>query len=544
MKKVSSTSTDWWRSALIYQIYPLSFYSTHGGAIGDLDGITEKMDYLANLGIDIIWISPFFPSPMKDAGYDVSNYCDVDTRFGTLDNFDKLVKAAHKRDLKVMIDQVYNHTSNLHPWFAESSANRTNPRADWYVWANPKPDGTPPNNWLSVFGGPAWTWHSSRRQYYLHQFVKEQPDLNFNFPPVQDAILDVAAFWIERGVDGFRLDTVNRYVQHPDLPDNPPLSTVIEVEEDWQPVEPIHMQYERYNQAQPSNLDFLRRLRTLCDTSGVILLGEIGAVNQEELLGAYTSSGDALHTGYTFNLLRSAIHPQFVQQQLALIDNHLSDGWPCWAFSNHDVMRAISRHSGVPESQRDSYARLLLTLLLSLRGTPCLYQGEELALPESQLEYDELDDPVGLAMWPEIKGRDGCRTPLPWDSTKPYCGFSSQRPWLPIKKPQQERAVNLQEHDPHSTLNFFRVFIKWRKSQPALCGLGALTITQADDRLLVINRQGSPSIRAGYNFSAHHVSIAVAHSDKKMLDSPLCQARQEGQNYILPPYSSVFIECQ
>ncbi len=537
-------STEWWRSALIYQIYPCSFYSAGGENLGDLAGISQKLDYLKALGIDIIWISPFFPSPLKDAGYDVSNYCDIDPRFGTLADFDHLVREAHQRKLKIMIDQVYNHTSDLHPWFAESCSNRDNPKADWYVWANPKEDGSPPNNWLSVFGGPAWNWHTSRRQYYLHQFLKEQPDLNFNNLAVQDAILEVATFWIKRGVDGFRLDTVNRYVQHPELPDNPPFTATMDAGADWPPLQPFQMQYERYNQAQPANLDFLRRLRKLCDRPGVILLGEIGAMNQEELLGVYTQGGDALHTGYTFNLLREAISPQLIARELARIEAYLGDGWPCWTFSNHDVIRAVSRHRGITEEYQGAYACLLLTLLLTMRGTPCLYQGEELALPESLLEYEELQDPVGLALWPEARGRDGCRTPLPWDSTQPNCGFSSGTPWLPIKEPQQRRAINLQERDPNSTLNFFRAFIKWRANQPALCGMGRQTIERADDQILILTRNANPSLRIIYNFSAETHLLPVGSPSEKVLDSPLCTARKEQEHWHLPPYTSIFIEYQ
>ena len=527
---------DWWRSAVIYQVYPRSFFSMRGNSIGDLAGITAKSAYLKKLGVDIVWISPFFQSPMKDYGYDVSDYCAVDPIFGSLSDFDSMVNALHACGLKVMIDQVYNHTSEQHPWFVESRADKENAKADWYIWKDPTITGNAPNNWMSLFSGPAWSWYSGRRQYYLHQFLKEQPDLNFNNPQVQNAILDAAEFWLKRQVDGFRLDTVSRYVQDPRYLDNPPFphhaSRAV-------PVHPFMMQQEKYNQGQPGTLAFLKRLRALADRyNNAVLLGELGTDNENELQGAYTAGNDALHIAYTFQLLHNAVTPQRIAQVFADIAPHIQDGWPSWAFSNHDVVRAISRPGTVTAAYQDSYAKLLLTLLLALRGTPCIYQGEELALSDQDLAYDELQDPFSKNLWPEWRGRDGCRTPIPWQKEANYGGFSTCAPWLPVKENHRARAVDQQEMDPHSTLNFYRQFIRWRKGQQTLCGKGALEIMEADANLLCFVREGSPSLYCAYNFGEQPQRIKAQGT---MVHYPQCGAQQQGDVVILPPYGSAFI---
>lgn len=457
---------DWWRGAVIYQIYPRSFQDSNGDGIGDLAGIAQRLDHVASLGVDAIWISPFFPSPMKDFGYDVSDFHDVDPMFGSLRDFDALVARAHALGLRVLIDLVISHTSDQHPWFRESRASRDNPRADWYVWADARPDGTPPNNWLSVFGGPAWQWDARRCQYYLHNFLREQPDLNFHEPAVVAAVLDAARFWLDRGVDGFRLDTVNFYFADKELRDNPALPP----ERRRAVVEPLVNPYawqEHVNSKnRPETIGFLRRLRALMDEyPGTATLGEIGESQRGlELLGEYTSGGDKLHMSYAFEFLAperlSAVR---VAEVLGKVAETAPDGWPCWAFSNHDVMRHVSRWGLSPAA-----ARAMITLLVCLPGSVCIYQGSELGLPEADLAFEDLQDPYGIEFWPEFRGRDGCRTPMPWEADAVNAGFSAARPWLPVAPEHRALAVDRAEADPGALLHHYRRAIAYRRAHPAL----------------------------------------------------------------------------
>lgn len=481
---------DWWRGAIIYQIYPRSFLDTNGDGIGDLKGITHKLDYVARLGADAVWLSPFFVSPMDDFGYDVADYCDVDPMFGTLEDFDALVAEAHARGLRVLIDLVLSHTSDRHPWFVESRKSRANPRADWYVWADPRPDGTAPNNWLSVFGGPAWEWDSTRRQYYMHNFLTSQPDLNYHNPAVQDATLDVARFWLDRGVDGFRLDTVNKYVHDAELRDNPPLSPGVSVTIDAS--NPLSMQEPRFSVNRPENLAYVERLRALLDEyPGTTSVGEIGVrLLEGSELADYTAPG-RLHMAYGFDLLHHPIEPARVREALERAAGQ-GAAWTSWPFSNHDVMRVATRAGLGPEA-----APMLLALMLCLPGTPTLYQGEELGLPEADVPFDAIQDPYGKRFWPEIRGRDGCRTPMPWSGALAHAGFSSAMPWLPIDRDHIALAVDRQEVDATSSLARARAFIAWRRDQQALrlgdfafldapAGVLAFTRTAGDDALLCV----------------------------------------------------------
>jgi len=457
--------TEWWRGGVIYQIYPRSFMDASGDGVGDLRGIIGKLDYVAGLGVDAVWLSPIFTSPMADMGYDVSNYTDIDPLFGTLEDFDDLVAKAHELGLKLMIDQVLSHTSDRHPWFIESKSSRTNPRADWYVWADPKDDGTPPNNWPSVFGGPAWEWNGVRRQYYLHNFLTGQPDLNFHNREVQDAILDTMAFWLDRGVDGFRFDTVNYYFHDDDLRDNPPAPL-----EEETPLEadPYGMQFHLYSKNRPENLDFLRRVRALMDRyPGTTTVGEVGEAHRPiEIMAEYTAGDDLLHMCYSFAMLGDAFTPEHFRGTIERFFAGAPDGWPCWSFSNHDVNRHMTRWQGHAASTL-ALGKLSIALLLSLRGSVCIYQGEELGLPEAELDYSELTDPPGLRFWPHNKGRDGCRTPMPWTDAE-FGGFSVTKPWLPMKSPHRVLNVDKQEADRESLLHFYRAILAYRKAHPAL----------------------------------------------------------------------------
>jgi alpha-glucosidase len=475
---------DWWRGAVIYQIYPRSFLDTNGDGVGDLPGIIERLDYVAGLGVDAIWISPFFKSPMADFGYDIADYREVDPLFGSMEDFDRLLGRAHALGLKVMIDQVLSHTSVAHAWFRESRENATNPKADWYVWADARADGSPPNNWLSIFGGVAWRWDPPRRQYYLHNFLSAQPDLNFHNPDVRQATLDNVRFWLDKGVDAFRLDAINFCFHDRQLRDNPAKPPELRVGRGFSPDNPYAFQYHWYNNTQPENLLFLEELRALVDRyPGTTTLGEISSEDSLATMADYTR-GRRLHMGYSFELLTDDFSAAYIRHTVETLEAGMTDGWPCWAISNHDVRRVVTRWgngAATPE-----FARLLTALVASLRGSVCIYQGEELGLPEAELKFSELRDPYGIAFWPNFKGRDGCRTPIPWTDID-GAGFSGGKPWLPIPPQHRTLAVSRQESDPDSVLSGFRAFMRWRKTQPAL-RTGAIRFLDAPEPVLMFVR--------------------------------------------------------
>jgi alpha-glucosidase len=477
---------EWWRGAVIYQVYPRSFQDSNGDGIGDLPGITARLEHIARLGAEAVWISPFFKSPMADFGYDVADYRDVDPMFGTLADFDALLTRAHELGLKVLIDLVLSHTSDQHPWFQESRASRDNARADWYVWADAKADGTPPNNWLSVFGGSSWQWDTRREQYYLHNFLASQPDLNFHNPEVREALLDVARFWLERGVDGFRLDAINFGTHDAQLRDNPPLPAEMEC-----PGAPRSNPYTRqrhlYDKTQPENLLFLARLRQLIDQyPGAVTVGEIGDDLQYPTLAAYTRGNEHLHMAYVFTLLTDECRAPYLHRVMAEFLDQAGNAYACWSLGNHDVPRIVSRWVELGGSAEER-GRLLLAFLLSLPGAVCLYQGEELALAEAEVPFELLQDPYGKTMWPEYKGRDGCRTPMAWDYGV-NGGFSDGTPWLPVAAEHIERAVAGQEAQGDSTLAFFRHLIEWRRAHPVLRH-GDLKLCEAHEQVLAFERE-------------------------------------------------------
>ena len=466
----SQAQSDWWKGAVIYQVYPRSFQDTTGDGYGDLAGVTKRLSYIASLGVDAIWLSPFFTSPMADMGYDVSDYCNVDPMFGRLADFDALMAEAHRLGLKVIIDQVISHTSDKHPWFVDSRASRINSKADWYVWANPKPDGTAPTNWLSVFGGPAWEWDGVRKQYYMHSFLASQPDLNFHNPDVQDALLETVRFWLDRGVDGFRLDTVNHYFHDKLLRDNPPLLDDESFGLDASDVNPYGMQDHLYDKTRPENVAFLQRFRALLDEyEGRATVGEVGdGARSLKTVAAYTSGDDKLNMCYTFDLLGPDFSAKHLRGSVETFGKVVTDGWVCWAFSNHDVVRHLSRFSEGSEEQT-RVAKLAICVLASLRGSICLYQGEELGLTEAELAFEDLRDPYGIRFWPAFKGRDGCRTPMVWETGKPNAGFSSaEKPWLPVPYAHAMQAADAQERKPDSVLNHYRAVLSFRKTHGAL----------------------------------------------------------------------------
>ncbi|WP_151448431.1 alpha-glucosidase [Lacisediminimonas profundi] len=499
---------DWWRGALIYQVYPRSFQDSDGDGVGDLPGLVARLDYIASLGVDAIWVSPFFRSPMKDYGYDVQDYRDVDPLFGTLDDFLRLLERAHELGLRIIIDQVISHTSDQHPWFVESRSSHDNPKADWYVWADPKPDGTPPNNWQSVFGGTAWQWDARRRQYYLHNFLSSQPDLNFHHPAVRSQVLDDVRFWCRHGVDGFRFDASNFHFHDRQLRDNPPAAAAARVAS-VRADNPYSMQRHVYDKNQPENIGFLRDLRRVLDECGAVSLGEVGDEDALTLMAAYTGDGDKLHMAYSFNLLTPEFSAAHIRAEVEELEWRIkkTGGWGCWSLSNHDVARVLSRW-GKEHGDRQ-LAKTLLAMVCSLRGSACIYQGEELGLTEADIPFESLRDPYGINFWPEFKGRDGCRTPMPWSAEDEHGGFSPEKPWLPVPAEHLTLSVSGQQADPGSVLNFFRNFTLWRRSQAPLVS-GDIQFLDAPEPVLMFRRTlDGEEILAAFNLGPKPVRVRV-----------------------------------
>jgi alpha-glucosidase len=472
----------WWKTAVVYQIYPRSFADHDGDGVGDLRGVADHLDHVAWLGADAIWLSPFYPSPMKDFGYDVSDYCDVDPRFGSLDDFDDLLAAAHERGLRVLIDWVPNHTSDQHPWFQESRLGRSSPRRDWYVWRDPAPDGGPPNNWVAAFvGGPAWTFDEASGQYYLHLFLPEQPDLNWGEPAVVDAMHDVARFWLDRGVDGFRVDVVHCIGKDPALPDDPP---------EYLPIPHSGLNHD------PATHPLLRDLRATFDAypGDRMMVGEVFLLDTG-MVATYYGDGDELHLAFNFPPLFAPWEAGAWAHQLAVARRELDavDAWPAWVLSNHDVSRHRSRYGS------EARARAAAVLLLGLRGTPFLYAGEELGLEDASVPEDRVVDPGG---------RDGCRAPIPWDAA-PDHGWPvpDGEPWLPWPPDADHRNVASLREDPSSILHLYRRLLDARRASPALHG-GELTTIDTPDGVLGWRRTAGTDERTVLvNFGADAVSV-------------------------------------
>jgi alpha-glucosidase len=529
---LASTTPEWWRGAAIYQIYPRSFADTNGDGIGDLPGITQKLDYVASLGVDAIWLSPFFTSPMRDFGYDVADYCDVDPIFGTLADFDALIEEAHALGLKVIIDQVYSHTSDQHRWFAQSRSSRDNPKADWYVWADPKSDGSPPNNWQSVFGGPAWTWDARRGQYYMHNFLSQQPQMNVHNPEVQEALLGVAKFWLDRGVDGFRVDAINFAMHDPELKDNPPAPHSNSVR-----TRPFDFQLKVHNQSHPDIPAFIERIRALLNQYGDrFTVAEVGGANPDREMKAFTAGTTHFHSAYGFDFLYAEkLTPTLVREALENWPEGPDIGWPSWAFSNHDAPRWISRWA--PDGAQDAYARMAMLLFACLRGNIIVWQGEELGLTQVDIPFDKLQDPEAIANWPLTLSRDGTRTPMPWSASLPQHGFSSVEPWLPFGKDHGFKAVDQQNAEPDSFLNLTRRLLELRNDHPAL-RVGSCKVLRAADDVLVLRRDlGGDSVVAVVNMSGEE----VAWPDEAGPDGREIESVNGAEFGRLPPYGAVMI---
>ena len=464
----------WWRGVTLYQIYPLSFCDSNGDGWGDLAGVTQHLDHVASLGVDGIWLSPFYRSPMRDFGYDCEDHCSVDPRLGTMDDADELIDRAHAMGLKVLVDQVYTYTSNRHRWFEESRSSHDNPRHDWYVWADARPDGTPPNNWQTIFGGPAWEWDPGRRQYYLTHFDPEMPHLNVNLPAVQDELLEVARFWLARGVDGFRLDVINLATVDPELRDNPPSGRPFAT--------PDGAQLHLHDRSWPATLGFVRRLQSVVEeVPGRHTLAEFtleSALDRSlELLGP-----GCIDTAYF--VIGAETRPLSPAAVRTLVDELASAGvWPTWAFGNHDVMRPVTRCASRGAEEDPRFAELLIAILVCLRGNLLVYQGEELGLPHADVPLDRLRDPEGIRFHSHGMRRDGARTPLPWTSEPP----EGAEPWLPYDDRHLSMSVERQRHDPASTLARTTAWLQWRRTRAALSD-APLTWGDSEDQVLVWRR--------------------------------------------------------
>ena len=521
---------DWWRGAVTYQVYPRSFQDSDNDGVGDLPGIIARLPYLVDLGVEAVWLSPIFRSPMADMGYDVSDYTDIDPLFGSLEDFDRLIARAHALGLKIIIDQVISHSSDRHPFFQESRTSRENALADWYVWADAKPDGSPPNNWLSVFGGSAWEWDSRRRQYYLHNFLPSQPDLNFHNPQVQDWALSVLRFWLDRGVDGFRLDTVNYYFHDAELRSNGPLPQ----RDNRPPVNPYELQDHEFSKSRPENLGWLEKMRGLLDQyDGRTMVGEVGDAPHRNvrIMADYTRPG-RLHMAYSFDMLGPEFTAAHFREKIETFFQGAPDGWPMWAFSNHDVIRHVTRWES--HGNHDAVARLAAAMLLSFEGTICLYQGEELGQLETELEFHELTDPPGIRFWPDYKGRDGCRTPMVWDATD-HGGFTAGTPWLPVKAPQIARNVAAQSGLAGSVLEFYREMLAYRKGSAALRS-GRTEFLSVPEPVLAFRR--GQELACVFNLSARP---AVVRAKGEFCDAPRHAAHLGDGRLTLGPNGFCFL---
>ena len=485
----------WWERGVIYQIYPRSFQDSDGDGVGDLAGIEARLDYVAALDVDAIWLSPIFPSPMADFGYDVADYCGIEPMFGNLAGFDRLLAAVHARGLKLQLDFVPNHSSDQHPWFVESRASRDSPKRDWYIWRDPAPGGGPPNNWTSDFGGTSWEWDDATGQYYLHAFLKEQPDLNWRNSELRAAMTEVLRFWLDRGVDGFRIDVLWHIVKAEGLPDNPP-------NPDYGPhLGERDALLQRHSTDQPEAHAITAEFRALADTYDQrVLIGEIFLPNDRLAKWYGTPKRPEVHLPFNFALLENRWDAAVLHRLIADYEASLPDGgWPNWVIGSHDAARIAAR---IGEAQ----ARVAAMLILTLRGTPTLYQGDELGIGELTIPQDRIRDPRELREPGLGLGRDRSRTPMPWDDGA-GAGFTSGDPWLPLNDDWSTRNVAAQERDPKSMLALYRSLLALRRGEDAL-SIGSLTLIDAPDGVLAYERvHEGRRLRVLLNLTSKNVTV-------------------------------------
>ena len=564
-RKMDGTK-DWWKRAVFYQIYPRSYMDSNNDGIGDLAGIISSLDYLndgtdQSLGIDAIWFSPFFTSPDHDFGYDVADYCDIDPRYGTLEEFDRLLVEAHQRKIRVMLDLVVNHTSDQHPWFLESRSSRDNPKRDWYIWKDGRGKGyQPPNNWRNNFFGRAWNFDQKTGQYYLHSFLKEQPDLNWENPAVREAVGDVIRFWLDRGVDGFRLDVAHIYCKDQQFRDNPSLLRGLNrvgglAAGDRLPLANImkklslpELQVRKYNQHIPETHNVLKEFRRIYDSyPAVTSVGEIVADDPDLIASYYGSNNDELHMNFYFELLQCRWKAGAFRRCIELWEKTLPAGaWPAYTFSNHDVVRAFSRYGH--DGDADERARLLALLLLTLRGTPFIYYGEEIGMKEALLPKDKLKDPIGVKWYPLHRGRDGCRTPMQWTADS-GAGFSTAETWLPLGPELEQRNAKAQQSDPHSLLNLYKQLIRLRKELPALYEGSYQSVTDGipEDCYCFLRQAEDQILAVCLNFSSQQRQISLSDLEHLQLlfsTSPAKSKEGIGQSLTLQPYEGCLYELK
>ncbi|WDI33251.1 alpha-amylase family glycosyl hydrolase [Hyphococcus flavus] len=507
-------------SSVIYHVYVRSYFDSNDDGVGDLNGLKSKLDYIQSCGANAVWISPVHPSPNNDWGYDVSDFNSILPEYGSMEDFDSLIEKAASKKIHIILDEVFSHTSNQHPWFVDSSWGGQ--KKDWYVWAEPKEDGTPPNNWLSVFGGPAWKYNPLTREYYFHKFFESQPKLNLHNPEVRAEILNVLSLWLDKGVSGFRLDVANTYAHDSALRDNPPVPP--EQRTDWHWLFPPRLQQNIYDANRPENAAFLREIRAVANKyDDAFMFGEFS--ERPDLIDSYSGGKEGLHSFYTFELLDlEDITPKKIADIYGQINARSI--WPLISFSNHDVTRATTRLFPKQTNFRSNQAKLILFMLMTLRGTPIIFQGEELGLQQTDMPtLESIRDSVGKEYFPLYKGRDGARTPMSWSTTKNNNGFSEGEPWIHTPKYESGYSVDEQHKEPTSILNFFRKLSEFRNNNHDFIFSSFETIEASDD----IWRFKRGEHLAYVNFSEKELEIVPEPNAECVLSNGL-------DGYMLQPY--------
>ena len=548
---------EWWQHAVFYQIFPLSFYDSGGDGIGDLDGIIQKLDYIRSLGVEALWLNPIYPSSHEDAGYDVVDLEHIDPLFGDLDIFKNLLAISHDLGLKVIIDQVWSHTSSSHKWFKESASNRHNAKASWYVWADPNENGKPPNNWLSAFTGEsAWCWHDKRQQFYLANFMPSQPDLNWHNQDVIDAVLKRARSWLDLGIDGFRIDAVNFFVHDASLRDNPPRQDKDNIPDGIAPNHPMVQQKFTNSFCREETLDKLQYVRALMnDYPHTVTLGEVTLCEDSiALSGRHVGGEDRLHLAYNSALLEDeALSASMLRNIMIRTQEHFPTGGQCWIFGNHDYERLRSRWTGKDKNGKPyplEFYKMVAALVIALPGALCLYQGDELGLPLARVPEDippeKLQDPFGKKLYPKLVGRDPSRTPMPWLSKEKNCGFTdSDNPWLPIPESHYALTVDIQNKDPQSLLNTWRKLLQWRAAQPALIA-GDYKLLEEHEHVFAFKRNyAEQRLYCLFNIS-DNIQFYAIDNDLPFFEAGLFAINQEKlqtneTRLKLEPYSAIFL---
>jgi alpha-glucosidase len=541
---VDSEGHEWWQHAVFYEIYPRSFADSNNDGVGDLNGITSKIGYLRDLGVDAIWISPCYPSPQVDFGYDVADYENIDPMYGTLADFDRMVAEGKKKNVRVILDFVPNHTSDQHPWFLDSKSSRTSQHRDWYIWRDGKGNGQPPNNWISIFGGSAWTLDPATNQYFYHFFYKQQPDLNWRNPAVEKAMLDTTRWWYQRGVSGFRLDAVDALFEDPELRDNPVLPGVN--------AQGDPNTENKYNDKLPQVHEELQKLRKIADDFGAVLIGETWTSDIAELDKYYGQGSHELQLpmDFMFTTVNKLSPPEFRQQIAAVEKAH---GWPVFLISNHDIVRSYNRYGD--GKNNDAIAKLMGAFYLTLRGTPIMYYGEEIGMENNDpVRREDVKDPIGRTGWPKEKGRDGERTPMQW-SPAPNAGFSNAKPWLPVPPSYQTHNVESETKDPDSVLSLYKKVLALRHTNEALLEGNYMALNEDDPNVMsYVRSYKNKSVIVALNMSATPQKTTFDLSDRRfgpgsyaivpalniMVSSPGASA--QGGAVTLEPYGLLIAE--